>query len=270
MKLKDLVITLMMLWLSVGCTSSLAPKTQPSGDEEAESKSAKALLQGYWVDDETDQVSFRAIGDTIFYLDSTSQPTYFKIVSDSLVLQDVGMRYPIVKQSENVFWFNNQNGDLIKLSKSDDPLLAFAFVHEKADVMTYTDVVKCDSVVTFDGQRYHWYIAINPTRYKVHTSSYNADGVEVANVYYDNIMHVSLFHNAQKLFSSDFKKQQYNKKIPKDYLEKAVLSNMEYTGIDNRGVRFVATVCIPDGAACYKIEHIISFKGQLSSTLLEF
>lgn len=261
---------LLILVLAVGCSNTPASQTQSSSEEEPESSSAKALLQGYWVDDETDQVSFRAVGDTIFYPDSTSQPTYFKIVRDSLVLLDVGMRYPIVKQSEHAFWFTNQNGDLIKLSKSDDPLLAFAFVHDTPHVMTYTDVVKHDSVITYNGQRYHWYIAINPTRYKVHITSYNADGVEVDNVYYDNIIHISLFHDSQRLFASDFRKSLYGSKIPAKFLEQAVLSNMEYAGVDQQGVRFVATVCIPDGAACYKVQHVISFKGKLSTTLLEF
>ncbi len=71
--------------------------------------------------------------------------------------------------------------------------------------MNYTHQVKIDSVVTFNGERYHWYIAINPTKYKVTKRTFNDDGLEVENVYSDNIMHISFFKGAQQLFSSDFR-----------------------------------------------------------------
>ena len=254
--------------LLVACSS----KEQPSNRRavESESREAKNLLQGIWLDDETGEVSFRALGDSIFYPDSINQPTFFKIVHDSLVLSSVGARYPIVKQSEHVFWFKNQNGDELHLVKSDDPVHVFAFVHDRPRVLTYTEVVKTDSVVFYDGERYHWYLAINPTKYKVHTTSYNNDGVEVDNVYYDNIMHISLFHGGQQVFSSDIKKQMYSRDIPQQFLSSAVLSNMEYSGVDSRGFRFVATICIPGGASCYRAENVISFQGKLTTKLIEF
>ena len=67
--------------------------------------------------------------------------------------------------------------------------------------------------------------------------------------YYDNIMNVSLYRGAQKLFSTDFKKQLFSSKIPQQFLEHAVLSNMEFTGVDASGFHFVATICIPDDLA---------------------
>ena len=175
------------------------------GSTPAESKEAKQMLQGVWMDSEGGDVSFRVKGDTIFYSDTTSMPSYFKIIGDSLVLGS-GTSYGIVKQSPNVFWFTNQNGDLVKLQKSDDPVDELEFVHDQPQVLTYTQQVKKDSVVTYNGERYHWYIAINPTKYKVVTHSYNDDGLEVENVYYDNIMHISVFNGSRQIFSSDFKK----------------------------------------------------------------
>ena len=228
------------------------------------------MLQGIWVDEETEEVSFRAVGDTIFYPDTLTQPTFFKIVKDSIVLTAVGTRYAIVKQMEHVFWFKNQNGDVVKLQKSDDPIHVFAFVHDRPQVLTYTEVVKTDSVVNYNGERYHWYVAINPTKYKVHATAYNNDGVEVENIYYDNIIHISLFQGARQIYSSDFKKQQYSGKIPSKFLEQSVLSNMEYTGVDGKGFHFVATICIPGGAACYKAENTISLDGKLNTTLIEY
>ena len=142
----------LLLYCITGCIivwTSCSPKSEASSGgeaEEAESSEAKSLLQGIWVDDDTEEISFRAIGDTIYYPDTISQSTAFKIVKDSLVLGDVGAKYPIVKQSAHVFWFKNQNGDVVKLAKSDDPVHVFAFVHDKPEVMTYTQVVKTDSV----------------------------------------------------------------------------------------------------------------------------
>ncbi len=262
------IIVSLALWTA--CSSKPEASQREEVPQEKESKEAKALLQGIWVDEETEEVSFRAVGDTIFYPDTVSQPTYFKIVKDSLVLAAVGASYPIVKQMEHVFWFKNQNGDVLKLRKSDDPIHVFAFVHDKPRVLTYTEVVKLDSVVYYNGERYHWYIAINPTKYKVHITSYSNDGVEVDNVYYDNIMHISVFSGANKLFSTDVKKQLYASQIPQHFLEQSVLSNMEFTGIDGKGFHFVATICIPDGASCYKAENVVSFSGELTTSLLEY
>ena len=238
---------------------------------EGESRQAKALLQGIWVDAETGEVSFRAEGDTIFYPDSTSQPAYFKIVDGSLVLGSQRAKYPIEKQSANVFWFRNQNGDVVKLNKSDDPDDTADFQHDnKPKVMTYTEVVKRDSVVTYGGERYHWYIAINPTRYREEKKSYNDDGMEVENVYYDNIIHVSVFKGAQRLYSSNFKKQMFSSDVPGNFLEQAILSNMEYDHIDASGLHFNATLCIPDGALCYMVATSISYGGQMTMKLLEY
>lgn len=238
--------------------------------DDKEDREAKALLQGVWQDEETEEVSFWAKGDTIYYPDSTSQPTRFAVVGDQLVLLSTDARYHIEKQTGHLFWFKNQSGDVVRLVKSDEPLPQEMARGEHQRVMTYTEVVKMDSVVTYDNNHYHWYIAINPTKYKVHTTAYNDDGLEVDNVYYDNIMHVSLFRGAAKFFSRDFRKQDYAGKVPAQFLSQSVLSNMEYAGVDARGFRFVATICIPDGATCYKAENLISFDGRLTTSLIEY
>ena len=235
----------------------------------SEDKEAKALLQGIWVEEESGDVSMRIVGDSIFYTDSTSMPSYFRIVADSLVMGS-GTSYAIVKQTENLFWFVNQNGDIVKFQKSNDPVDETEFVHDTPSVMTYTHQVKTDSVVMYNGERFHWYIAINPTKYKVVKRSYNDDGLEVENVYYDNIMHVSLFQGAQRLYSSDFKKQMFVKQVPENFLENAVLANMEYSRVDADGFHFNATLCIPDEASCYVVETLIDHKGQMRMKTVEY
>lgn len=257
------------LLLVLALLSACGNKESGNSRDRAESREAKAMLQGIWIDKETEEVSFRVEGDTIFFPDSTSQSAYFRIVNDSLIMGSQG--YYIEKQTANVFWFLNQNGDTVKLVKSDDPEEQESFVHDnQPKILTYTEVVKTDSVVMFNGQRYHWYLAINPTKYKVTITSYNDNGMEVNNVYYDNIMHISVFQGATQLFSRDFKKQMYTEKIPADFLQQAILSNMEFSRIDAQGLHFDATLCIPDGARCYRVENVISMKGELKTTLLDY
>ena len=260
--MKKLTTIIMLAAALVGCNS------QRSSSPE-ESKEAKQMLQGIWVDAETGDVSFQVKGDTIFYSDTTSMPAYFKIIGDSLVLGS-GTSYAIVKQSPNLFWFTNQNGDMVKLQKSDDPVDGLEFERDKPQVLTYTQQVKKDSVVTFNGERYHWYVAINPTKYKVVSRTYNDDGLEVENVYYDNIMHISVFHGSRQLFSSDFKKQDYGSLIPADFLEEAILGAMDFNHIDAEGLHFNATLCRPDGASCYMVDTQIAFTGQQTMKLLEY
>lgn len=235
----------------------------------SEDEGAKSLLQGVWVDEENGDVSLRIQGDSIYFTDSTSMPSYFKVCGDSLIMGS-GTSYAIVKQTQHLFWFTNHNGDVVKLQKSTDPIDEGEFVHDAQRVMNYTHQVKTDSVVTYNGGRYHWYIAINPTKYKVTKRSFNEDGIEVENVYYDNIMHISVFQGAQKLFSSDFRKQMYAKFVPKNFLDEAVLANMEYSHHDDKGIHFNATLCIPDGATCYIVESLIDYRGQMTMQTVEY
>ena len=230
-------------------------------------KEAKAMLQGVWVDEESGDVSFRVKGDTIYFSDATSMPTYFRIYEDSLYLAS-GTAYGIVKQTEHLFWFKNQNSDLLKLQKGDDNDVELE--HGSPSVLTYTHQVKVDSVVTYNNTRYHWYIAINPTKYKVTKRTFNDDGLEVENVYYDNIMNVSVFQGAHKIFSSDFRKQQYSDFVPASFLDEAIFANMTFSHIDAAGLHFNATLCIPDGATCYMVESTISYTGAMSMKLVEY
>ena len=234
---------------------------------EQEDAAAKAMLQGVWQEELTEEVVFRAEGDTIYYPDPSDQPAPFRIVSDSL---EVGThRYPIVKQTEHLLWFRNQSGDVTKLVKSEEADDTLAFVRQRSEILMPKEVLKIDSVVNYDGQRYHWYIAVNPTRYRVTKTIYNGEGVAVDNVYYDNIIHISLYQGSKCLFSRDFKKSMYEGEVSPSFLEQAILGNMQYNLIDSHGVHFDATLCIPDEASCYLVETVIGFDGQLTLELVE-
>lgn len=236
-------------------------------EEERENAEAKALLQGIWMESESEDAVFRVEGDTIYYPDPTDQPAYFRIVGDSLVLNN--HRYAIIRQNEHLFWFENQSGEVMKLTKSDTPDDTLAFANHQPEMLTITEVMKRDSVVLYGGERYHWYIAFNPTRYRVIKTIYNNEGVAVENVYYDNIIHISLYQGAKCLFSRDIKKQLFANDVPQQFLEQAILGNMQYSHTDKRGIYFDATLCIPDEASCYMVETLVGFDGKMNSKLLE-
>jgi len=253
------------------CLSFLACKQQRADgsiNDASEDLEAKAMLQGIWIESETEEVSFLAKGDTIFFPDSTSQPSYFCIVRDSFCLGE--NRYAITKQTEHLFCFQNQAGEEVRLEKSENKEDSLAFSDNQPEILSLNEVLKIDSVVSFGGERYHWYIAVNPTRYKVTKETYNSDGVSVENVYYDNIIHISLYRGSTCLFSRDFKKQMFADDVPQQFLEQAVLGNIKYDHVDSRGVHFNANLCIPDVASCYLVETLIGFDGQMTKKLLEY
>lgn len=237
---------------------------------EDESSTAKALLQGIWIDADAEDVVFKAKGDTIFYPDSTSQPAYFRIVRDTLLIGEPAVKYYIVKQAEHLFWFVNSAGDTVRLVKSEEETDSVGFEVKRPEVLTISNVVKSDTVINYDGERYHCYVAINPTRNKVIVNTFNDDGVEVSNVYYDNMIRLSVFKGAgQRFFSHDMRKQQFVAFVPEDFLNQAVLNDISYVETDGKGLHFHATLCTPNAASCYLVEIIISTSGQMSMQLLE-
>jgi hypothetical protein len=120
-----------------------------------------------------------------------------------------------------------------------------------------------------DGQRYHCYIAINPTRYKVVYQTVNEDGLSVEEIFYDNIVNVSIFKGADQVFKRDMHKQDYAEQVKGDFLEKAILNDMTFKKTDAEGFHFMASLCQPNGASCYLVDNIISEKGEIHFKLAE-
>jgi hypothetical protein len=236
-----------------------------------ESREAKALLQGTWMDNETEDVLFRMKGDTVYYSDSTSMPAYFKVVCDTLYIGN-NAGYHIEKQTEHLLWFKHQNGELMQLSKVDEETLKDDVEEEpraQTKVQTLTEVEKRDTVVFLDGQRYHCYIAINPTRYKVVYQTVNEDGLSVEEIFYDNIINVSIFKGANQVFKRDMHKRDYAKLVKGDFLEKAILNDMTFKKADAEGFHFTASLCQPYGASRYLVDNIISKNGEIHFKLAE-
>lgn len=226
---------------------------------------AKRLLQGVWSDEDTEDVVFRMKGDSVFYADSTSMPATFKVVGDTLYIGD-DVRYAIVKHTEHVLWFKNQRDEVMKFvkdAKVEEEVVSTEFSSD-TKILSLTEVLKRDTVINYNGERYHLYVAVNPTKYKVVRQTLNDDGLEVENVYYDNIIHLSIFHGTTSIFSRDFRKQSYARKAPEQFITQAILNDMQYVKTDAKGFHLNTSLCIPDDASCFLVETVVGFDGQLT------
>ena len=254
--------------LLLGCLLGFACCGQKAAKQEEvkEDAAAKKMLQGIWLNnDDEDDVAFRVKGDTIYYPDSTSQPVYFYIAGDTLVMKGANVvKYPILKQAPHLFEFKVQNGDVVKLVKTNDQSYLREFTQEHTVALNQNTLIKRDTVVTDGDEKFHLYVQVNPTTYKVFKSSYNDDGVEVDNIYYDNIINLNVFHGANKVFSRDFHKKDFAHQVPVSFLEQAILSDLVYDRADKEGVHYFAVLAMPDSSISYQVEVIVSLKGKLT------
>lgn len=251
---------LMSLCVCLGCNQTGKLPT----DIPKEDHTAKKLLQGIWLNEEDENVALRVERDTIYYPDSVSRPVYFQIIADSLVLYGSQVvKYPVIKQSEHVFQFENQYGEVVRLVKSEDANDSLVFVgHRQVAVLNQNKLIRRDTVIVYDNVRYHSYVQVNPTTYKVFKPSYNEDGVAVDNVYYDNIVNVNLYRGAEKVYSSDFRKADFHDYVQQEYLSQSILSDIDYDRIDAEGAHYYAEICIPDSPTSYRVEIVISLNGN--------
>lgn len=237
-----------------------------------ENKEAKAMLQGIWKNGETEDVAFKAEGDTLFYPDTLTTPVHFLIANDTFVVGNHSdTRYAIVKQTLNLFVFKNPSGELSRFVKSiEDGDSVYFSSHKTLEATQTSEVMKHDTVVTFCGQRYHCYVTINPTKFKVTRSTYNSDGMATDRVFYDNIIHLSVYQGDRKLFSSNISKQLFVNHVPHAFLSQAVLGNIKLSSVDSEGFHFDTTICIPEGASCYLLDINISLEGRMQIALKEY
>lgn len=106
----ETLFVLLLAAMAGSCGNRHDKPAQPTED-----LTAKKNLQGIWLDEDGEDVAFRVKGDSVYFPDSTSVPTYFRIEDNSFVL--IGgktTKYTIVKQTPNVFVFRNQSGERVK------------------------------------------------------------------------------------------------------------------------------------------------------------
>lgn len=248
--------------LAVALSSCGAPQQKASATEE--DKEAKSLLEGIWLDDDTEAALLRVKGDTLFYADAAAAPVAFKIIGDSLFTYGARTTgYKIEKREEHIFRFHSATGDVIRLHKAETEDDSLAFIHTR-EIPVYKEVIKKDSVVTYDNVRYRGYVYINPSKIKVMRPGVSEEGLGVDNVYYDNIIHICVYEGRKSLYAKDITKQMFKGVVPDDFLQWAILSDMDFMGVDSEGYHYQATVCVPDDASCYLIHITAGREGELS------
>ncbi len=255
------------IYLAVLCCLFLlgcGPGAQRQEEDTEEDDNAKAMLEGIWIDANEGDVSFCVKGDTIYYPDSTSRAVSFQIIRDTLVLHGNNVsKYRIIRQEEDVFEFENGEGDIIKLVKSENPSDSLMFVHENTIVINQNTLIKRDTVVNYVDDRYHCYVQVNPTSYQVYKTSYNDDGMEVETVYYDNIIHISIYSGAKGIFSKDFRKSDFAYAVRKQMLDQCILSDIILEKVDGNGFRYQAQLGIPDSPSCFIARFTISYEAEI-------
>lgn len=80
--IKYVAISLIAIFL-MACTGN---KNSYFSEEEKEDSNAKEMLQGIWLNDETESPLMRVEGDTIFYADSQSAPIALKLYGTLFIL----------------------------------------------------------------------------------------------------------------------------------------------------------------------------------------
>lgn len=265
---KYITIFLALLLLLSACTES---KKEVRSQERQEDLAAKKRFQGIWVDRETGNVLFKAQGDSIYYPDTVNVPVRFWIYNDTLYLSgDRVTAYPIDHMGEYLFSFHSLTGDVVSLQRSESEADTLYFVHKNTAPITYNQVTKKDTVVFYNEERYHCYVYVNPSKQKVYKTSYTDEGMAVENAYYDNVIHICVYHGRQRLYGRDYDKNSFKGLVPDNFLSQSILSNMEFDKVDSNGFHFNATVCIPDDASCYMICILVDFNGKVTTELIEY
>lgn len=255
------LISSLIIVLLVACNRA----TNQSTTGQIEDLQSKELLQGIWINEDTESPLMRILGDTIYYADKQSAPIAFKIIKDTLYTYgNDTASYKIDKQEPHLFWFHALSDNIVKLYKSEDPNDSILFIGRKLEVIpTYTEVIKRDSIVTFNNIRYRAYVYINPSKMKVVRTSYSEDGISMDNVYYDNVMHICVYEGKKSIYSSDITKQMFKGVIPADFMEQSILSEMQFTKVDREGFHFQGLFGIPESQVGYLANLIVDFNGKM-------
>lgn len=249
--------------------SSCSGQPQKKENMEKEDLMAKEWLQGTWIDDITESPLFTAKGDTIYYIDESATPVAFKIIKDTLkTYGSKTANYHIKKQGESFIWIQSFMGDILQLSKAEYSQDSLWIQHQQPEETT-EEIISKDKVVHYNNQRFRGYVYINPTEIKVHQPEITEEGLEIENVYYDNIIHICVYEGKNKLFGRDMKKQDFEPLIPKEYYQRAILSDMDFAGVNAKGYQYQATLCIPNSASCYLISISITKDGDITYDLVE-
>lgn len=243
---------------------------QPQKQEQEENRESKSLLQGIWIDDMTETPLLHVKGDTIYYIDESANPAPFKIIGDTLKTYGRQVAsYHIKKQGRYVFWIESAMGETLRLSKADDEMDTYLSLETNNHPEPSREVIEKDLVIPYNNKRYRGYVYINPTEIKVIQPEITEAGLEIDNVYYDNIIHICVYEGKNKLFGRDMKKTDFEHLLPEEYYQRSILSDMDFVGVNEKGYQYQANLCIPNSASCYLINISISKNGDIAYELAQ-
>lgn len=230
-----------------------------------EDLTAKEMLQGIWLDDDTEMPILRVKGDTIYYVDPQNAPVNFKVVQDTIYMYgNEPIAYKINRQTEYSFWFHSLSDEIIKLHKSETPEDSLAFTVQGVEVIpTIPKVLQKDSVVMYNGTRYRGYVYINPSKMKVIKTSYSENGYTVDNVYYDNVIHICVYEGRKLLYGRDITKKIFSGIFSDEFLNQTILADMNFMGVDSKGYHYQATLCIPESSVSNLVNISIGFNNKM-------
>lgn len=236
-----------------------------------EDLTAKQELQGVWMNEDTEDVAFRIKGDSVYFPDSTSAIQEFQVVRDTFVMRGANtIRYAIVRRTPHLFQFLNPSGEVVRLVKTTDKTYDKLFEKKVEPInINQGKLIKNDTVVYYGNEKYHCYVQVNPTSYKVLRPSYNEDGVEVDNEYYDNIVHLAIYNGNKKLISRDFRKDDFVKQVPENFLRQTVFSDIIFNSTAPDGIHYFAVLAVPGTSSSFMVELIISYEGKLHKRIKE-
>lgn len=231
-----------------------------------EDLTAKQLLQGIWVNDETEMPLMRIEGDTVYYANPQSAPVPFKVVHDTIyIYSNEPVAYKIDRQTEYSFWFHSLADEVIKLHKSENAEDSLVFTSREVEVISTTpEVIKKDSIVIYKNTRYRGYVYINPSKMKVFKTSYSENGISVDNVYYDNVIHICVYEGKKMLYGQDITKKMFADIFPAEMLDQAILADMNFMGVDSKGYHYQATLGIPESSVYNLVNMIIGFDNTMN------
>ena len=257
-----------IIYILVALSALSACRNRDAGYQMShEDKQAKEMMQGIWTNGESSDPAMLAKGDSIFYPDSACMPVRFWIYQDTLYLQGQHINgYKITKQAPHLLKFLNQNGDEVRLVKSGDKTLLTFFNYHVYAMNTFLEQSQ-DTVIRTDLGYFESKVHVQTTSDKVVKSTYNDNGVEVDNMYLDNVAALRLYNHGTPVFAHDFRKQEFQSLIPKDFLSRSILRKMYFTHADAKALYYYVIIGIPDADTTYVIELRVTPDGRMTKKL---
>lgn len=266
-----------MRWLYLmGCLAALCfscsgkGNDAANGGQTADSTQSVSMLQGVWLDNDTEMPVMKVRGDTIALANRAASAFRFVVSGDTLFAQDTEHTIYYIRQlTEQDFSFYTTFGDTVRLHKAEDE--AAWMVDATQAMLQPTEVLKKDSVLTYDGKRYRGYVYVNPSTRKVLVPEVTGEGLVIDNVYYDNVIHVCVYQGKRKMCSRDITRDQFAGVIPDSFLRNAILSDMDFVGVGAGGYFYRAIICSASshGTSSYYVKVCLNDEGVLNIQLIQ-